>query len=219
MEQFYKDVHSLSTLLKKSTDLINTINNEKDPNVLIEHTFTLERLSERIANTARLLPHISGIKEHEILAEDIMIEEMDITIALNERGWYVIKIPSLLPKKEKGNASYIRAAVFKALERYFANGHDVKFDTKTILCFNHIYSLERPWRHMRDHDNIEINVIVDAIALFLLKDDGPTKCNHYHKSEKETTPNQMDRTEITLLPEKDFSLFLTLEKKRWHHGD
>ena len=48
------------------------------------------------------------------------------------------------------------------------------------MIFRHVYDRNRPEREYRDHDNIELNTVVDAIAMFFLVDDTPLECRHYY---------------------------------------
>ena len=41
------------------------------------------------------------------------------------------------------------------------------------MIFRHTYDRNRPEREYRDHDNIELNTVVDAVVMFFLVDDAP----------------------------------------------
>ncbi len=104
--------------------------------------------------------------------------------------------------------SYIRAYLYPALQRYFAD-HEPLHYVDAVLIFRHVYDRKRPERRKRDHDNIEVNTVADAIALFVLTDDGPAVCSHYYCS----GAGDEDCTEVFVVPRWDFPLWLEQEQK------
>ena len=61
---------------------------------------------------------------------------------------------------------------------------------------------------MRDHDNIEINMVSDIIAMYVMPDDGPATCAHYYLS----AVGNGDRTEVYVVPKSEFPMWLAQEK-------
>ena len=64
----------------------------------------------------------------------------------------------------------------------------------------HRYDKSRPEREYRDHDNIEMNAIIDALALYTLYDDAPLRCEHHYCS----LTDDRDATTILLVPQPEF---------------
>lgn len=60
---------------------------------------------------------------------------------------------------------------------------------------------------MRDHDNIEINMVSDIVAMYVMPDDGPQVCSHYYCSAGGTT----ERTEVYVVPKQEFQTWLEWE--------
>ena len=77
-----------------------------------------------------------------------------------------------------------------------------------VLIFRHVYDRKRPERYYQDHDNIELNSVVDAVALYFMHDDGPTQCRHYYCM----AVDDQERTEVFLVPRSEFELWLLREK-------
>lgn len=207
--QFAKDVYIAEKLLKDANKSLNKIINyieNNDRENAIEESFKYEVISEKIVNNARIIPISSGIPNIQNLIHKIIIEENNVEVGYLDNGWFKMKIPSLLPKKEKGNASYIRATVNMALQNYFKKNERKKFNEDCVFIVKHNYSEQRSDREYRDHDNIELNVIIDAIALYVLIDDSPMKCRHYYCS----AVDKEDNTEIYIIPNKDFIEWLKL---------
>ena len=69
--------------------------------------------------------------------------------------------------------------LYPAMRRFFA-GKLPHIYSDCVLIFRHIYDRNRPERSYRDHDNIELNMVVDIVALYLPPDDAPPRCAHYY---------------------------------------
>ncbi len=139
----------------------------------------LERQTEKLALLGRALPLDLGNSEIRMLSEQIPAETMDIRVGYTPEGWFRLEIPALLPKKSKsGNVNYIRSPLLKALSAYF-RAHPYERSGRSVIAYRHIYDRIFPERRRRDHDNIEVNFVSDAVALFTLPDDSPQWCSHF----------------------------------------
>ena len=101
-----------------------------------------------------------------------------IEICYTEEGWFSIKMFALLPRKEHENVNYTRQCLYYAMGKFFKDQiRDLQKDC--VIIYRHVYYNGFPERQMRDHDNIEINMVTDILATFVLRDDGPSVCRHY----------------------------------------
>ena len=121
--QFAKDVLVADKLLtdgKKSLDNIKKHIEHENKQLAVQEAIKYEIISEKIVNNARIMPITSGIPyiEEDINKNIVDCNNIEIKY-LNNNTWFYSKIPSLLPKKEKGNPSYIRATYQIALKKYF----------------------------------------------------------------------------------------------------
>jgi hypothetical protein len=116
-------------------------------------------------------------------------------------------MPILLPRKEKSSRSYLRGLLYPALEKFSHGKEKIRY-RNCVLIFRHVYDRNRPEREYRDHDNIELNTVVDAIAMFFLVDDTPLECRHYYCS----AAGDEERTEVYIVPRADFESWLAMEK-------
>ena len=66
----------------------------------------------------------------------------------------------------------------------------------------------------RDHDNIEINMVTDIVALYVMPDDCPKVCSHFYCS----AAGSEDRTEVYVVPKEDFPAWLKAEKNMPDEG-
>ena len=118
-----------------------------------------------------------------------------------------MRIPALLPKKASGSADYVRSFLYPAMRRFFQAQPPVRY-RDCVLVYRHVYSRDRPERRYRDHDNIEVNMVSDIVALYVMPDDGPKVCAHYYCS----ASGADDRTEVYVVPKEEFPLWLVTER-------
>ena len=171
---------------------------------LNELSLELERQTEKLALLGRALPLDLGNPETRMLSEQIPAETMDIQIGYTPEGWFRLEIPALLPKKSKaGNVNYIRSPLLRALSTFFRANPRGDF-CKSVIAYRHIYDRATPERRWRDHDNIEVNFVSDAVALFTLPDDSPQWCSHFYCS----AAGDVNRTEVYVVPQTDFERWL-----------
>ncbi len=170
-----------------------------DMDAALNATFELAFQSEKLALQARLLPAASGKRYAKVKLERQLISSMPIHIGLTEEGWFGLRFPALLPKKEKGSSEYIRHSLYLALGEYFKKNDRVRF-RDCVLVIRHVYSERRPERQWRDHDNIEVNAVVDAVALYVLRDDNAKDCSHFYCS----ASGELDETHLFVIPKDEF---------------
>ncbi len=180
---------------------------EKQMERAYEAVFELAYEVERLALLTRVLPAYTGHTQAHKMAEDMLRETTPVNIGFTREGWFAMFIPALLPKRSKGNANYYREVLYLALNRFFASKARVRYP-KCVLIFRHVYYRSRPERQFRDHDNIEINGVADAVAFFTMKDDHPLCCKHYYCS----AAGSADRTEVYVVPQDEFINWLAAEK-------
>ena len=121
----------------------------------------------------------------------------------------LLRLPRLLPRKERGKGSveYIRGFLGPAMQRFFKEESPVRFDD-CVIIYRHIYDREEPERRHRDHDNIETNFVTDIVALYVMTDDAPLRCRHYYCS----AAGSKEHTEVYVVSEQDFMRWYEAEK-------
>jgi len=205
--QFAKDLKVARRLLKQldiSLSKMEGLIIQENRDGIIEESFNYERFSERLCNNARLLPIATGKPNIRDDINNIIVSDNEVKVEYMDNGWFHVDIPSLLVKKEKGDPSWIRATLSAGMKKYFSENEKKTFKEDCIIIFRHCYSKERTYRDYRDHDNIELNAIVDMIALYVLVDDSPMRLKHFYCSAIE----ERDRTEVFIVPSKDFIKWL-----------
>lgn len=178
-----------------------------------EKSMLLEETTEKLVLLTRILPAYTGNPNADIEVNNIMRISIPLEIGFTVEGWFSVRIPALLPKKSKGSADYIRSFLYPAMSEFFKAVPPVRY-SDCVLIYRHIYDRKRRERQKRDHDNIEINMVSDIIALYVMPDDGPSVCSHYYCSAEGCN----DRTEIYVVPKTDFSVWLTLENSMPDEG-
>lgn len=212
--QFSRDVGKAEKLISSADKILTELRksiDDGDKEKALEIAMKYELLSEKIVNNARLIPIATGVPFIEEEINENIINSNDVVIKyLNNNDWFYVKIPSLLPKKEKGNPSYIRATLQVAMKKFFKENPKHRLENDSVIIFKHNYSKSRPEREYRDHDNIELNSIVDLISLYTLVDDTPFRLRHYYCSYVEDE----DSTEVYVVPNKDFINWLEKQQER-----
>ena len=164
------------------------------------------RISEAVTLKTRSLPAHTGHPKAEPLIRQAIAESVPVEVGFTEQDWLCIRLPILLPRKEKSSRSYIRGFLYPALERFAASREKIRY-RNCVVVFRHVYDRNRPEREYRDHDNIELNAVVDAIAMFFLVDDTPLECRHYYCS----AAGDQERTEVYLVPRSEINRWLDME--------
>ena len=191
--------------LLKILQAVQTDYADKRMETAMEKAVSAAKQAEEVALLTRALPAHTGHPRAKDLTRDAIAEAIPIEIGFTDQGWLCIRMPILLPRKEKSSRSYIRDFLYPVLER-FAAGREFRY-RNCVLIFRHVYDQNRPEREYRDHDNIELNTVVDAIAMFFLVDDTPLECRHYYCS----APGSTERTEVYIVPRNEFEDWLALE--------
>jgi len=172
-----------------------------------DEAFKFAHGSERLTLAARQLPAYSGHPQAQKMIRQHILDHMPIRIGFTLEGWFMVELPALLPKKEKGSAEYILEPMYLSLQRYWQDKEPVRFPD-CVMIFRHVYRRDRPERQYRDHDNIELNAVINAIALYVLYDDSPLRCTHYYCS----ATGDANRTEVFVVPQSEFCMWIQYAK-------
>ncbi len=201
LEKTIRQTEKLLKLLKA----VHTDYEDKRMEDTMEKAVSAAKQAEEVALLTRALPAHTGHPRSKELTRDAIAEAIPIEIGFTDQGWFCLRMPILLPRKEKSSRNYIRGFLYLELEQ-FAAGRRIRY-RNCVLIFRHVYDRNRPEREYRDHDNIELNTVVDAIAMFFLVDDTPLECRHYYCSAAGST----ERTEVYIVPRNEFEDWLALE--------
>ena len=207
---FSETLDKVNDILEKATlsaETIGILYEKGDYAECYSECFSLAKLGEKIALHTRMLPVYTGRPKTYGLIQNLVYGEYPIDIGYTKEWWFGIRLPMLMPKKETGQVNYLRDLLYSLLGR-FVNDHGViRYDKEMVMIFRHVYSEGRPERQKRDHDNFEVNMVSDVIALYMLVDDSPAYCSHYHC----TALGESECTEIYLVPKEEFPVWLQRE--------
>jgi hypothetical protein len=172
-----------------------------------ECAFDFAHETEELALLARSLPIYTGHPQAQSRMQNALASWVQIETHFTPEHWFRLCLPALLPRKERGSPEYVRGLIYPAMKRFFDEEPRFRFP-ECVIVFKHVYDHARPEREYRDHDNIELNAVVDVIAQFVLDGDMPLRCFHFYCS----AAGAADRTEVTVVPQSDFVRFLIGEK-------
>ena len=211
MEQSYFQIQ-LDRAIKEAERLVKTLYAvktdyaEKRMEEEMIKSVTAARISESVTLKTRALPAHTGHPQADAMVQNAIEEAVPVEMGFTEKGWFSLRMPILLPRKEKSSRSYLRGMLYPALEKFTQGKPQIRY-RNCVLIFRHVYDKNRPEREYRDHDNIELNTVVDAIAMFFLVDDTPFECRHYYCS----AAGENERTEVYIVPREDFESWLAME--------
>lgn len=211
MEQSYFQIQ-LDRAIKETEKLVKTLYAvktdyaDKRMEEALAKSVSAARISESVTLKTRALPAYTGHPQAEGMAQKALEEAVPIEMGFTEERWFSLRMPILLPRREKSSRSYLRGILYPALERFSHGKERIRY-RNCVLIFRHVYDRNRPEREYRDHDNIELNTVVDAIAMFFLVDDTPLECRHYYCS----AAGDEERTEVYVVPRVDFESWLAIE--------
>ena len=179
-----------------------------------EQAMKLEETAERLVLLTRVLPAYTGSGAARLDVGNTIKRCIPLDMGFTAEGWFRLCIPALLPKKGGGSTDYLRSFLYPSMQEYFQEKEPVRF-TDCVLAYRHVYSRDRPKRRMRDHDNIETNMVSDIVAMYVMPDDAPSVCSHYECS----VMGEDDHTEVYVIPRMDFPQWLSLENEGLGEGE
>ncbi|MCL2816249.1 MAG: DUF6100 family protein [Oscillospiraceae bacterium] len=199
---FKKEVLYAEKQLKKMQESMEAIKQNLEAGDIegaYKKSFDFAAAAEKLTLISRQLPAYTGNPQAQKMSEKIITDNIPVRIGFTYEGWFGVIIPALLPKKQKGSVDYIREYLYLAMGEFFRGKPPVRY-TDSVIIFRHIYQHNRPERHYRDHDNIEVNIVTDIIAHYVLFDDSPRHCSNYYCS----APGYENRTEVFVVPKSEF---------------
>lgn len=206
MKRFEETLDRIERLLMNMThriDLIRQLESDGKLQACYVQLLRLEDSAERLTLLTRSLPIYTGARSAPEDVNQIIRDVIPVEIGYTAEGWFCLRIPLLLPKKESGSVNYIRGFLFPAMREFFRGKQPVKYE-RAVIIYRHVYVRDRPERQYRDHDNIEINMVTDIVALYAMVDDCPVRCRHYYCS----AAGDQERTEVYVVPQQDFIRWL-----------
>ena len=196
-----KELTKIIEEMRKVIDNFENLSYEEKNNRFLK----LVALHEKACLKMRKFPSYLGNPNAMKEVQEIIDEVMNVEIGYTEQGWFCVRMPFLLPKKESGSSEYVKNMLYSPLSKFFKNKvRDVP--KQAVLVYRHVYEESHPEKQMRDHDNIEINQVSDCIVLWAMEDDSPKYCEHFYMSAR----GDKSRTEVYVIPREEFSEFVKI---------
>ena len=187
--------------MRKVIDNFENLSYEEKNNRFLK----LVALHEKACLKMRKFPSYLGNPNAMKEVQEIIDEVMNVEIGYTEQGWFCVRMPFLLPKKESGSSEYVKNMLYSPLSKFFKS--KVRDAPKqAVLVYRHVYEESHPEKQMRDHDNIEINQVSDCIVLWAMEDDSPKYCEHFYMSAR----GDKSRTEVYVIPREEFGEFVKI---------
>ena len=165
------------------------------------------RVTEKAALLCRKLPLHTGKPDAQAEVEEILEEVCPIRMGFIQRGWFFMRMPSLVSQKDLANKEYVRGMLYPALRRFW-DGKPAARMPESVIIFRHVYDCRNEEVQKRDYDNVEVKFVVDAIAMHLLKDDSPEYCEVFHC----TARGMEDCLDVFVVPQDYFQYWYEVYK-------
>ncbi|MBQ8240650.1 MAG: hypothetical protein IJZ38_07410 [Bacteroides sp.] len=163
-------------------------------------------MSQQVALRHRELALGADDPDVRVAAEKIIAEENPVEIGFTGEGWFALRMMPLARTKDTASKAYIRGIIFPAMKRFFADKPTVRFPACTVV-YRHVYDRDLPESGYRDYDNVEVKLVTDAVAMYVMVDDSPKRCRMYHC----TAPGPASRTEVYVMPQEDLLKWTLME--------
>ena len=150
MEQSYFQIQ-LDRGIKEAEKLLKQLNAVKKDYAdnrmedALGKSVSAARIAESVTLKTRALPAYTGYPQVEMMVQKAIQEVVSIEIGFTEEGWFCLRMPILLPRKEKCSRSYLRGYLYPALERFTYGKPKIRY-RNCVLIFRHVYDRNRPER-------------------------------------------------------------------------
>lgn len=136
-----KSVEKLKTSLKQARSMAES--GEMD--MAFHASLLAADAAERTVLLARALPAYTGNPTAADRIEALTQFHIPVDAGFTAEGWFSVRLPLLLPKKEMGSAGYVRSFLYPALREFFRGKPPVRY-RNCVLIYRHVYSHSRPER-------------------------------------------------------------------------
>lgn len=147
-----------------------------------------------------------GDSTSKAVVERVIMEAHPVKIGFTPEGWFGIRMQPLAKTKDSASKEYIREIIYLAMRCFFADKATIRYPQCTLI-FRHVYDRNFPKSKYRDYDNVEVKVVTDAVAMYVMVDDSPLHCRTFHCC----APGKESRTEVYVVPQKDFKKWCEME--------
>ena len=89
--------------LLKQLYVVKADHKERKMEEALEKSVTAARIAEAVTLKTRSLPAYTGHPQAEDLVQKVIEEAIPIEMGFTEEGWFCLRMPILLPRKEKSS--------------------------------------------------------------------------------------------------------------------
>ena len=90
-------------------------------------------LSEGVTLRVRSLPGHTGHPLARECLRSAIWEAVPVELGFTEQGWFCLRMPMLLPRKEKSSRSYLRGFLYPALEEFTAELEPIRYPNCVMI--------------------------------------------------------------------------------------
>lgn len=199
-----KDLAAMEEMMNSMNRLLEAGKQEEADVLLQKLTVMSQQLALRYRELA-LNIHDPAVRE---AAEKIINRENPVEIGFTKEGWFSVRMMPLARTKDTTSKEYVRRIIFPAMKQFFADKPTVRIPACTV-AYRHVYDRDLPKSRYRDYDNVEVKLVTDIVAMYVMVDDGPMYCSMLSC----TATGTKSRTEVYVLPLEDLPQWIELESQ------
>ena len=111
------------------------------------------KLSEGVTLRVRSLPGHTGHPMAQEFLRSAIREAVPVELGFTEQGWFCLRMPMLLPRKEKSSRSYLRGFLYPALEKFTADLDPIRYPN-CVMIFRQ-YKAEQMAQLQQEKEELE----------------------------------------------------------------
>ena len=202
MNQSKRDLTTCKERLEQAAHLYKAGKEAETSKILRD----IAMLSSKITVRLREMLVDCGIPAEIEKIQEYITEVYPMEIGFTPEGWFGIRMEPLAKTKSTASKEYIRGIIYPAMRRFFADKATVRY-TQCTMIFRHVYDRNIPNAQFRDYDNVEVKMVTDTIAMYVMVYDSPLHCRTFHCC----APGKESRTEVYVVPQNDFKKWCEME--------
>lgn len=146
----------------------------------------------------------TGVEDVRRIVDDHYKIEMGFT----QEGWFCLRMPLIIPKKNGYSVKYVENRLRAALEDFWNCRPHMNFPyNDAVIVFHHMYARSRnPWEYCVPADS-EVECVIRLIFVYVLHQMFQISFRHYHCC----SIGEEERTEVYVMPISDFDKWLAQE--------
>lgn len=206
--------HALDRAISRTSRILGDLrfireqNREGRKDLVYSYTLTTAEEAEFLIRNTRELILSQKTPTGEEDLQRVIDATYPVEIGFNADGWFGVRIPLLIPKKDNYSVKYLEKRLGPVLDTFWKGRprfHSASH--KSVIVFRHIYSTLRPgWERCVPADS-EIDCVIRLFFSHVFREIFPIDFRHYHCC----AFGEAECTEVYVMPVSDLGKWLSQE--------